>query len=129
MAITNPGMYFTVEEGINTIPYFYNVTVLAGGIVEFAAKDLRKAIKRDIKKKYYNSMASSPEYMTDSIVRFFGSSLCDTCCGRLDPWYIVYNILREFDNRKLPYGYLDSMKNSYLKERNKWNNERKCYRA
>lgn len=99
--------------------------ILANGIVEFAAKDLRKAIRRDIRKRYYNSVASYPECMTDSLVKFFASRQCDLYCGTIDPWYIVYNILREFEPRKLPYGYLDSMKSSYLKERGKWNNERR----
>ena len=32
--------------------------LLANGIVEFAAKDLRKAIRRDIKRKYYINIPS-----------------------------------------------------------------------
>lgn len=97
------------ENHINQADY---CRLLGNGIVEKAAKDLRKCMKKDKKYKTYSRLTRDKEgsMNTSSIAYFFSSPLCSLCCGDIDPWYIVAKVAVEMD-----YPFLEELEEDYTR--------------
>lgn len=84
--------------------------MLGNAIIEKAASDLRKCMKKDIKHHLYSwaSYDSHSILKTSSIAYFFSSPLSKLLCGTINPWYIVEKIADE-----MCYPYKEQLREDY----------------
>lgn len=90
-----------IQRGTNN-PQLDYANELGNAIIEKAAYDLRKCMRKDKKHNRYSYEIHNDHSMvkTSSIAYFFSSPLAELCCGSIDPLYILKRIAEE---EKYPY--------------------------
>lgn len=90
-----------IQRGTNN-PQINCYNELGNAIIEKAAYDLRKCMRKDKKHNRYSYEIYKDHSMvkTSSIAYFFSSPLAELCCGTINPLYIIKRIAEE---EKYPY--------------------------